>query len=156
LALEFLTGLGTGALLTEAAKAFGKHVIEGHFDKQAGQRKLIREDAVQLLAAAESLLDLALKYYEKTSADGADEARQVRAGFKTFGVRWNTIDKRLGEIGLDKLESQNLIRFRQSLTSELDVERHAPLAFHSSTVASLFSAFAGVSEEMSALKYRAV
>lgn len=157
---EFLTGLGAGAVvgagIREIIKALGGGFVKRHFDKAADKRKLVRDDSAKLAESAESLVGLALKYYGKPSIEVAAEADQIRNGFKTFGVRWNTVDNRLRELGLPTLEAQHLIRFRQALTSQLHVDRALALSIDSTEVASVFSAFSGISEALSSLKYSAV
>lgn len=157
---EFFTGLGAGSLmgplLKDAIKTTIAHFFKTRSAQRTEKRKLLREDAATLTSKAEALVVLTLKYFSVPSAQGVDMSRQIRADLKIFGSSWLVIDNRLAEVDDDRMQSQHLIRFRQALTSQLDVERLIPLAFDSESVEALVGASTSIQEALSKIRYSMV
>lgn len=144
----------SGGLVVKGGGFLLSQFFKRHDDQIKATRDLLRTDAASMCTLTDALWRAAVAYYEKPSSEGIEDAKKLKLDLQSFARQWNLINTKLVAAGFAKLPDDSLIKFRQALTLEIDVERAAGLPIAHPTAVALHDTSTEVNAILYELKYK--
>jgi hypothetical protein len=144
----------TGGVCVKCAGFLLSQFLKRHDDKIKATRDLLRTDVASMCTQTEALWRAAVAYYEKPSSEGIEQAKKLKLDLQSFARQWNLINTKLVASGFPQLPDDSLIKFRQALTLEIDVERAVGLPMAHPMAVALHEASGELNAIFYELKYK--
>lgn len=151
--LDFFSFVTGGVCVKGAGFLLGQF-FKRHDDQIKAKRDLLRTDAASMCTQTDALWRAAVAYYEKPSSEGIEDAKKLKLDLQSFARQWNLMNTKLVAAGFAQLPDDSLIKFRQALTLEIDVERAVGLPIAHPTAVALHDASSEVNAIFYELKYK--
>jgi len=150
---DFIGGFLSGGFATALIKEVFANFWKSRVDRKNEWKKAVIKDIDSLENKVSPIMKLAGRYYGKISGADPDASRELKAEIRDFAAGWNNIYKQLPDNLKKKFLPEILIKFRQSLTAEIDVVRVAVSPFDGADFQKIVDASEKARSTLSELKY---